>query len=178
MANAPATDRDHLAGEARFAIQPMKRCLGVGDDRLDLHGQQRAERRMERHDVDRTTFTPDGERDLDIDDPAGASKQPYEAINEGGVGVIDQSIETLASPPEVEVDVRSERRSDVHERGDRHPVELAPIDGRDQRARDAGLRGDVLLAALLADPQGPEVPPESKSIHAAIVTPSGLPPLT
>jgi hypothetical protein len=54
VAHVPSAALGHLARESRLAIQPVKGCLGVGDDRLDFDDEQRAEQWMEREDVDRS----------------------------------------------------------------------------------------------------------------------------
>ena len=175
MTHLPTAADDHIGGKSRFAIQPVKRGLRVGDDRLDLDDEQCAEEWVKRKDVDRPTLAPDRERDLDVNDPPKASEKLHERIDQPGMCLVDQAVESLASPSKVEVNVRAECGCHPQERANCDTIKLASIDGRHQRTRDAGPRRDVLLASILTDPERPKLPAKSESIHDPIVMPVASP---
>ena len=85
--------------------------------------------------------------------------------------LVDQAIEPLASPSQVEIDVRAERSRRRDERADRDTTELPAVDRGHQGSRDAGSLGDVFLASFLTDPERPELPSKSESIHTAMIAP-------
>jgi len=138
VADVPSTAHNHLAGESRLAIQPVKGGLRVGDDRLDLDDEQGAEERVEREDIDRPTLAPDRERDLDVNDPPKASEKLHERIDQPGMCLVDQAVESLASPSKVEVHVRAERGRRPQERAHVTPSSSPrSIDAINERERPA-----------------------------------------
>ena len=169
MTHVPPAAPDHVARESGFAIQTVKGRLRVRDDRLDLDDEQGAEQWMEGEDVDRPALAPDRERDLDLNNPTKAPKESHEGIDQGRMRLVHQSVEALASPSKVEVDVRAKSSRRLDERAHRDTIELAPIDRSDQGTREAGTDGHVPLAALESDPQRAELASESEGIHPPIV---------
>ena len=80
--------------------------------------------------VDRAPFTPDGERNLDRYIPAGFPQRGHHQLDQARVGLVEQSIELLAVPPETQVNRCPECRG--------RTLELTELDVLDPATIDPG----------------------------------------
>ncbi len=100
---------------------------------------------MERQDVDRSSFTPDIERDLGRDQPIACGQHSEHPLDEIGVTRIEQPIQALALPKEPKIDSRAERRRDAHQDVHGHPIGVPPLDSPDGCPRDVRLDRELIL---------------------------------
>ncbi len=169
MLDAPTTLSREIAREPSLAIDPVEHRLRVRDDGFDLDDDERAGGRVEAEDVDGPALAPDGERRFDLHGPTRCSQAPNDGFHDRGVVLIEQAVERLAAPSEPEIHLGTECDRGTDDRTNRDAGQLAAVDQRDQRSREAGLVGDVLLALALANPKGPELATESELVHLRII---------
>src|SRR6185503_10722592 len=131
MSDVPPARFGELWRETCFAVEPMERGLAVGDNRLHLDAQKRAELRVKSEHVDRAALAPNIEGDFDFGDPAVSREQLDDRFDDRGMILIEEPVESLSAPSEPEVDVCPDRRRRPPERADRDAVELTTIDRRD-----------------------------------------------
>jgi len=81
------------------------------------------------------------------------------------VGRVEQSLETLAVPPNANVEIGAEGGAGGLDVDERDAPELAPLDPRVLRPRQAGRIGGVRLAPAAADPEGAKGSTDSDAIH-------------
>ena len=107
-ATRPPTRPRDIGSKSCLAIDAAEGGLRVRDDRFDLGDQNDPRRPVISEHVDRATFPADRERHLDIGLPAVASKAPDELLDEAGVRLVEQSIQTFAIPPKTDLQGRVE----------------------------------------------------------------------
>ena len=123
----------HGSGDAGLPVDSGEHRLDVGDDGLDLDNQQQAGRRMPSEDVDRSALSPDRVADLGNRDPARGSEPSYDRVDQGGVALVQQAVQSLALPEDAQVEAGPERFSDRVDGSDRAQTDLAALDSGDRR---------------------------------------------
>ncbi len=170
MSRLPAFPLRDFDRKPDLSIEPMERRLRIRDDRLHFDHQQRARARVKREDIDRATFSPDRERDFDLDRPSEASKTTDDQLHDRGVALVHEPVQLLSAPPQPDVEICSECCGSSDHGAHRDAIDPAAIDQRDLGSREARVNRDVGLATLEANPEGSELTAESKSIHSRMVT--------
>jgi hypothetical protein len=165
----PAALGGKLRRESSLSVEPEEHRLGIRHDGLDLDDEQDVAARMARKDVDRAAFPANRERRLHLDGPAPAAKPTNERFDDRRMVLVQQPIEHLAAPSKPKVELRSERRDCLRNGVNRHARQLAAIDLRDLRSREAGLVRDVLLALARPDAKRSVLAPEPNLIHERIM---------
>ena len=122
---------------------------------------------MERQDVDRSSFTPDIERDLGRDQPVACGQHSEHPLDEIGVTRIEQPIQALALPKEPKIDSRAERRRDAHQDVHGHSIGMPALDPPDGCPRDLRPRRDQVLGPRAFSTQSPDAEPEADDVHPA-----------
>ena len=105
--------------------------------------------------------------------PAGCLQQCHDAVDDAGMGGIEQTIEALPMPPQQQLDVGTDRIGDPADRPDRHPVDVPRLDPRDDLPRDLGLAADVILSLVHPQTQCTHRSPEPQPVHRDIVRADG-----
>lgn len=107
------------------------------------------------------------ERDLDRGLPTQALQLANDVVDQRGVCLVEQSIETLTAPPDSEVDVRAERVA--------HPIEVVEIDVpdqaalhlRDERSRQMASSREIDLAPPESDANRANRASDAERVHGA-----------
>jgi hypothetical protein len=163
---SPATVTTDLGGQAHLSVKGVDRRLRIGHDRLDLDHEQRCRRSVEREDVDRAPLAANRERSFDDRFPAKVLKPKDNLLDESRVGRIEQSVETLAMPPDADVKGRSKAFDHPAKRSQLRILDLARLELRDHLPRDAGEIGDIHLPKAATDAQRPTGAPNADRVHA------------
>jgi hypothetical protein len=119
--------------------------------------------------VDRPALPEFRERDLYRDLPAGGTIELDELVDDGGVLLVDQSIQALTSPTEVESELAVDGSRCSHEVVKRDPSDLAQFDPADDAARQAAPAGEVELAPATTLSKRPDRSAEPESVHRFIM---------
>jgi hypothetical protein len=162
---SPTTRSGDLGRESGLAIDSGKRGLRVRHHGLDLGHQNDPSRLMERKDIYRTSFSADRKRHLDVSHPTDQVQTPHEAIDQSCVGLVEETIQTLAVPPEPHVQVGVERLRDTPQLADRNGVDPPALDPGDDRGRDLRLRAKIHLAPAFPEAERAERVTETDGIH-------------
>ncbi len=109
----PSPGTCDLGRQPSLAIDPGKRRLRVGYDRLDLRHEDDARCRVEPKHVDRPALTPDGERHLDVGDPPRGTESDDQLVDESGMRLVEQPVQAFAVPPKANVERRIKGLSDA-----------------------------------------------------------------
>lgn len=97
--------------------------------------------------------------------PQSAMSELLGAIRAGGdldvapeIGVtsVDRPVELATTPARDDLEADVEHRGDAPQAGQGDGVQVAALDQRHERSRDAGAARDVLLAPVASQPDGPE----------------------
>lgn len=123
----PARCADH-PGQADLSIVRRKHRLGIRDNRLDFHDQERARRGMPAQHVNRASLAEVIERHFDRRFPAALGQQPDDAIDKGRVGCIEHPVETFAMPSNADVEIGAKCSANGFEVGQRDSTDVASLD--------------------------------------------------
>lgn len=94
---------DHPA-QPGLHVEPPEELLHVTNRALDLHDQQRAQPKVIGNQVDTAAVAEMIEADLGAGYPSEGGEQMCRPFLERSVGAIQQSVELLASPSDLQVD--------------------------------------------------------------------------
>lgn len=83
---------------------------------------------MERQDVDRPTLASDPERHLDFDEPVQGAKGPSDLLDEGRVINVEETIEGLAVPAQVQFEAGGQRPGNRIQGSDSQLIGLSKLD--------------------------------------------------
>jgi hypothetical protein len=108
---------------------------------------------MESKDIDRPAFASHVERDLDCHFPAVLTQQLRYNLDEGCMGGVEQTVESLPSPPQANVDVSAQCSGDLVEDADRHRSSIALFDAGHLGSGYPGCCCEINLPELALDPQ-------------------------
>lgn len=121
--------------KAGLDVESSKRLLEVTQHGLDLDDQQGSSRRVKRDDVDTPALTEMVEADLGAHDVSCLGKHPSDRFLERRVGGIEQAVELLTLPSELDDQRRVECCGDPIKRLDRQAAHLATLETRYQLMR-------------------------------------------
>lgn len=162
----PTSLTRHVTPEPPLSVETDEHGLEVGHDGLDFDHQQRASPWVNGEDVDRASFASDIERGLRRHLPTVRPQHRHELFDEARVPCIEQPIKALAVPQQSEIHPRAQHRGNAHERVNRHPVGIPPLDPPDDRARNAATGPQLFLGQPSPESQGPDTEPEPDDVHA------------
>lgn len=78
---------------------------------------------------------------------------------------VEEAVESFAVPPDPDVEIRTECRADRLDMGETDTAQVAPLDPRTLRGRDARVSAKVRLAPSTADSQGAERSSDANAVH-------------
>lgn len=159
MIGAPVREHDPLRHDRRVPAavardQTCQSATPVGDReqparidqlRLDLDEQERATSRMPCHEIDDAAFAIAVERCLRSHLPAGRDEHGRKPLCHRRVTAGDHALDPTATPACLDWQTDLEHSSNLPQGAQRDPIELAPLDRRVQRSRDARLLGNIEL---------------------------------
>lgn len=174
----PAAFTCDLRSQSRLAIDSDHGATGLWHGGLHLVDGHDIHDRMPREYVDRPALPEFRERDLHRDLPAGGSVELDELVDDGGMLLVDQSIQALAPPTEVESELAVDSSCGSHEVVMRDPSDLAQFDAADDAARQAAPAGEVELAPAPMLSERPDRSAEPESVHRFIMVGSAYLALT
>jgi len=169
MATRPAAISRDVRRKPSLAIQGLHHRLRVRDDGLHLHHQDGLGPRVPCEDVDRPSLAPLRERDLHHGLPATCVEQLDHRLDQSGMRAVQEAIETFASPPKANVEVRLEGCGHPRHGAHRHTVQPASLDQRHRPSRNARRRCEILLPPTPSQPERPVRQTEPNRIHRLIV---------
>jgi hypothetical protein len=102
----PSSQPADLRAEPSLPVERHQRSLSICDNRLDLHDREGPRIRMPSDDIHGAPFAELVECDLEGDFPASLAKLPHHLIDERGVRLVEQTVETLSTPPHAHVELR------------------------------------------------------------------------
>jgi hypothetical protein len=162
----PAAVAADLGGQAHLSVKGMDRRLRIGHDRLDLDHEQRCRRPVERQDVDRAPLAAYRERSLDDRFPANVLKPKDNLFDESRVSRVEESIQTLAMPPDADVKGCSKALDHPAKDSQLGILDLARLELRDHLPRDPREIRDINLPKAPTYPQCPTAAPDADRVHA------------
>jgi hypothetical protein len=168
----PAAVPDDPRRQPSLPIEPDHRAAGIPDRRLDLDDGQHAPRAMPGQHVDRTALAVDRKGDLDGRFPAGADEQGDGPVDDARVPFINEPVEALAAPPQLEVEPGVEGVDGRDQVAERHAPDLASFDSAVGTSRQSGPSRDVGLALVAPTPQLSQRSPEPDAVHRGIMEPA------
>jgi len=121
----PAAFACDLRSEPRLAIDSDHGATRLGYGGLHLVDGHDVHDRMPREHIDRPALPEFRERDLHRDLPASGAIELDELVDNGGMLLVDQSIQALAPPTEVESELAVDSSRCSHEVVMRDPSDLA-----------------------------------------------------
>ena len=71
-------------------------------------------------------------------------------------GRVEETVQTLASPPKLDIQLSAKPFGKPAHRSERHSLEVGPFETRHELPRDPDALGEHGLSQPLADPQGPD----------------------
>ena len=145
-ARFPASVSCDLPPDSRFSIERQQRALGIRHDGFHLDDQEAGGGRVPAQNVDGSAVAELVERDFDGDLPAGGAKLGNHPLDQGGVGLVQQAVETFATPPDAHVEVCTEGAAEALHVPEIGILDDAPLHFRDERARRTGSIGQIRLA--------------------------------
>jgi len=153
-------------------IDGPDQLVQIGDVGLQLDDEQHPPTCVIREHVDDASLTKDRERDLGPRHPARqAGESAAHGLVKTRMSVIEQTVEVACPPARDDIEPDVEGRG-VTSRGiEAQRPEMASLDPRYGRLRDAGQPGDVGLAQATTDPDLAEGGAESLVVHGRTLTP-------
>jgi len=161
----PAAFACDLRGEPRLAIDSDHRATRLWYGRLHLVDGHNVHDRMPREHIDRPALPELRERDLHRDVPAGGAIELDELVDDGGMFLVDQSIQALATPTKVESELAVDSSRCSRQVVMRDPSDLAQFDPADDAPRQAAPSGEVELAPAPTLSERPDRSAEPESVH-------------
>jgi len=161
----PAAFACDLRSEPRLAIDSDPGATRLGYGGLHLVDGHDVHDRMPREHIDRPALPEFRERDLHRDLPASGAIELDELVDNGGMLLVDQSIQALAPPTEVESELAVDSSRCSHEVVMRDPSDLAQFNPADDAAREATPSGEVELAPATTLSERPDRSAEPESVH-------------
>ena len=163
----PAPLPRDLRRESTLPVQRAEHLVDVGDVGLQLDDEDRPSRRVPGEDVDDPALSVDRERHLRREDPGRQLvPEPFrDRLVKRRVSRVDQPVEVAGTPPGLKFDPDLECGADRAHGIDRQWSDVATLDSRDGRLRDASDGSQVALAPSPALPNHPDHGPEPLIIH-------------
>lgn len=142
----PAEIAGDLAGEPRLDVEAADRLLEVAECRLDLDYEQDVERGMKGEDVDPAAVAVLIEADLNSNQPAKARQELRDFLLDCSVCGIDELVESLALPSDLDMKRRPECPDDAIQALQGHAIHPPTLDARHHLAGDASAVAENVLA--------------------------------
>ncbi len=162
----PATLGRDPTRKTSLAIERAHQLIDVDDLRLQLDEQERASRRMERQDVDGTTFPVDRERDLGCELPAGETRKVRgDRLMQCRVPRAEEPGKLTAAPACNEIDPDVECTRHRSQSSQRRGAEVTALDVRDERPRNARPNRHVFLSPSPSNSHGANRRADPHVIH-------------
>ena len=123
----PDLSREHGA-ESRLDVKAADGVLHVTNNTLDLDDHQHADGGCVRQKVDAPPVSVMVEADLGVDDPSPRDELPRYGFLNGGMCCIQESIQPLASPPELDVKMSAQSFGKQTQGTKRHALEVGTFE--------------------------------------------------
>jgi hypothetical protein len=144
----------------------MERGLRVRHNRFDLDHEKAGSRRVPRKNIDRPTLPPDRERHLDRRIPASLAQQDHRRVDDLCVCLVEESVQALAVPAELQLETRTERGSHRAQDPERNCGNLTALDLGDHASGYVREPGYVFLSKPTPNAKRPK-PATKNDIHRA-----------
>ena len=162
--------RSELAADKALLLVELPNRLFEPDEfRLDLLDDHRAPVSSSPEDIDRAALAVHRIADLDADIPLRLGEAGDRRRNQASVALVDQVIESGASPQDAAVEPRTDRGEDPPYRRERGRVDPTAFDRRDQRLRYPRRPRDIYLTFPRMDAKSPQRRADLDVVHPAII---------
>jgi hypothetical protein len=168
---SPAQARGHPRRQAALPIQSPEKLVDIRDLGLELDHEQQVAGWVIRKEVDDTALAAEGERRLGRAEPGTDLTEPArDEFVQARVARVEQSVEVSGSPPRDQVKSDVQDRSDATEGREAGLAEVAALNPRDGRPRNAGNSRNVGLSQTTAKSDLPQHRPDPLVVHRPSLT--------
>jgi hypothetical protein len=176
--DVPAAFSRHLRRQPAVPVHGGEQLLDVNELGLELDHEEFASQRVERKDIDDSSFSIDCERNLRHGQPSGVStEEAGDLLMHAAVAGAEHSIEVASTPARDKVDPDLESSRHGKNRVERQFARMAAFNPRDRRGRRRHPLAYISLPHAAADANRAEDTSEADQLHPGSMAKSCYQPL-